>query len=493
MAPRIAFAGALLSTTPFGRPPQDKNRGFVLKGSALLGACRTPGRARAPENLSSFVRTLDATGAWTPVPVVSVERLPSGPLEPRDSDDLMHAILSQIEAARPLDAIYLAFRDNLASSADDDMMGSLLAGVRAAAGPGTLLVASVGGGADLSDASIAAADVLLPATSLGSVLRSAEGEKAALLVRLVLAGMVTPATSYVRLPLLWARAGTAFERLEEIAGWIGHRQALHAPDIFAAGLTGGLPTAGGEHAGLTVVAVGRSDAVSAKAFADEVAKHIWERRSGAEPLLMPIKAAVALARADGGARTILVDSGDRIDLGGSGRSTELLSALAWGWAADVLSIGHVDPMVVEQAHHAGAGARMRVLFNSESQNPDDAWFEADADVLGVAGVISDAARHGGPAAALKVGDVTVVVTARATLAWRGEGLASLGIDPAAARTVAMKIGPQMLDLALRRALPEASNDVDTPGATSPRFESPGRTKHPIYPLDKSTRWEPPQD
>ena len=83
MGPRVALLGMILESNRFARPAgrADFERLTWLGGDALL----TEARAEIPSlalEFAAFVRAMDATGPWTPLPVLLAASHPAGPVEP---------------------------------------------------------------------------------------------------------------------------------------------------------------------------------------------------------------------------------------------------------------------------------------------------------------------------------------------------------------------------------------------------------------------------
>ena len=81
MAPRIALAGMILESNRFAKPAErEEFSGFVWEqGQALLAEARAETSAIAQE-FGSFVKAMDATGPWQPVPCLLAASHPSGPV-----------------------------------------------------------------------------------------------------------------------------------------------------------------------------------------------------------------------------------------------------------------------------------------------------------------------------------------------------------------------------------------------------------------------------
>ena len=108
--------------------------------------------------------------------------------------------MARLEASAPLDAVYVANHGAMVSTATPDPDGEILARIRAAAGPGAAIVATLDLHANISERMVDSADVIIGYQTNPHVDMRERGEEAAHTVRAMLAGM-QPRGTLVRLPL----------------------------------------------------------------------------------------------------------------------------------------------------------------------------------------------------------------------------------------------------------------------------------------------------
>lgn len=60
-----------------------------------------------PMEAAAFVKAMDATGPWEPVPILIAGSFPAGPIEQATFERVLAIMLAGLEAALPLDAAYL--------------------------------------------------------------------------------------------------------------------------------------------------------------------------------------------------------------------------------------------------------------------------------------------------------------------------------------------------------------------------------------------------
>ena len=79
--PKIALLGVILESNRLSpvATRDDFESLYVVEGDALLAAAREPRSVIAPE-AAAFVQMMDATGPWTPVPLLLAGCHPLGPV-----------------------------------------------------------------------------------------------------------------------------------------------------------------------------------------------------------------------------------------------------------------------------------------------------------------------------------------------------------------------------------------------------------------------------
>jgi microcystin degradation protein MlrC len=134
--PRIALTGILLESNAFSPPATEADfRGLCyLEGDEILANARSPASPMAME-MTAFVRTMDATGPWRPLPLVFTGCQPWGPVEHRSLERTLEDILARLAAAGPVDGIYVANHGAMVSTTDPDPDGEMLARLRSAVEP----------------------------------------------------------------------------------------------------------------------------------------------------------------------------------------------------------------------------------------------------------------------------------------------------------------------------------------------------------------------
>jgi microcystin degradation protein MlrC len=502
--PRVAIIGVWLESNRFApvAQAQDFKDFYELEGDAILAAAREPNPFILGE-AAAFVKTMDATGPWQPVPILIAACHPHGPIDGRLMDDYVAKIRAGLAAAGPLDAVYVANHGAMIATDRDDPDGEVIATAREIAGPAARIVVTLDLHGNISERMVEQSDLIVGYRTNPHVDYIERGEEAALALRLMLAGLADPKPVFIRLPLTPASVNllTASGPYGEMIDLGTRRRAELAGDILNVSIFGGFVFSDSTKNGLAIVVTARSDRARAQMLASEIAAYGWSNRARFRKKLMPLSEAVALAGKRDRAPVIFSDSGDNPGGGGTGRTTELLSALVFSGAEDALIGSFFDPPLAADAHKAGVGARLRAVFNRHPGLPCDAPFEADAEVVGLhhgtfvgrLGYAQGRTLKLGPSAALRIGGVTAIIISDRMQTADPMFFEIFGLDIGKAHTVAVKSRGHFRSGFLPWFPPERVFEVDTEGLTSPVLERLqfSRLPRPSYPLDETTEWTPP--
>jgi microcystin degradation protein MlrC len=104
-SPRIAVLGLHLEANAFAPPTrrEDLTRPCWVEGAEMTRLARAEA-SHMPAEIAGFYARMDATGPWTPCPVLIAAAPPGGPIEQALFLDILDAMRRGLASALPLDA-----------------------------------------------------------------------------------------------------------------------------------------------------------------------------------------------------------------------------------------------------------------------------------------------------------------------------------------------------------------------------------------------------
>lgn len=509
VAPKVALLGMILESNRFARPADENDfRSLTwLEGSALLEEARSTAPALATE-FASFVRAMDATGTWHPVPCTLAASHPAGPVEQSVYETVCNTIIDQLSTQGPFDAVYICNHGAMVAEHCHDPDGDLMKRVREAVGPDPIIVSTLDLHANISSRMVEACDLIVGYRTNPHVDMIERGEEAAFSLRRCLANGGRPKTALSKPPIVPASVTllTAEAPYGELINYGQQRQAELGGAILNVSVFGNFVFSDTPDNGLSVVVTARDDPKAAENLASEIAARAWEMREKFVRNLTSVEEAVVIAADQNRQPVIYSDAGDNPGGGGSGRTTELLQALHASGAKHILYGSFFDSDLAGEAHTLGVGSRFVARFNRNTG--DDVWeswdhpFEAparvlalhDGNVVGERGMTRGRSLHLGPCAALEIGGIRVVVISDRTQTADPIFFQMLGLDVGEAHCVVVKSRGHFRAGFDRWFTPDRVFEIDTAGLTSPVLERWPfeHIPRPSFPLDEETVWNEAQ-
>ncbi|MEM0945978.1 MAG: M81 family metallopeptidase [Pseudomonadota bacterium] len=504
--PRVALLGAILESNRFAPPAEldDFTSLTWLTGKPLVEEARSETPKLATE-FAAFVRTMDATGGWDPVPCMLAASHPAGPVREGVIEEIIGTCEEMLRAAGPVDAVYICNHGAMVAEHDHDPDGLLMSRIRAVVGPDVPIVSTLDLHANISQRMVDACDLIVGYRTNPHVDQIERGEEAAFSIRRVFASGGRPEMVHIKLPI--APASITLLTAEHPYGTlIDHgqrRQAEYRSKILNVSIFGTFLFSDTPDNGLSIVVTARDDRKAAEELATELAEMAWSLRGDFVRRLTPLDEAVALATQSDRSPVIFSDAGDNPGGGGSGRTTEFLAALHQAGVKGCLIGSFCDPELAREAHSIKVGGRFTARFNrsQHTQVPWARWdvpFQAKAEVLalhdgnvvGERGMTAGRRLVLGPAAALRIGGITVVVISDRTQTADPVFFHMLGLEIDQARSIVVKSRGHFRAGFSRWFKPKQVFEVDTGGLTSPVHDRWPfvHLPRPNFPMDEDVVW-----
>jgi microcystin degradation protein MlrC len=436
---------------------------------------------------------IDAAAARgvTLVPSVAAAASPAGRVTKDVCEHVTGRVLADLAAGGPFDGVLLDLHGAMVPETSDDGEGDLLRAVRAAVGPKTPIAVTLDFHGNISRAMVDHATLLHGYKTYPHVDMAERGREATERLLDVVAGRLKP-TVALRQPALLpplGRQGTTrgpMRRLYDRAAEMERDPRVVSISVFA-----GFPLADIHDAGLSVYVVTHDDQPLADRLADELGELAWRHRQEFVHTALPVREAVARARAVDGRPVVLADMADNTGGGAAGDGTEILRELLRVGARSATVACLWDPGAAAACARVGVGATVTLDVGGKI----DDRHGAPVRVTGRVRALSDGRFvHKGPmmrglegrlgtTAVLDVDDVKIILI---SLRWQTldpEMIRLVGIDPLGEKILVVKS-----TIHYRAAFEPIAHEiveVDAPGLSSSnlaRFDF-AHVRRPIFPLD----------
>lgn len=501
---RVALLGLMLESNSFApvTTEEDFVRRVYLAGDEIL-ADMASSDSMLPTELRGFCREMDGRLEWTPVPILVGLVEAGGPMDHGFFKLSLDEMRRRLEAAMPLDAVYIANHGAMITTETNDPDGEIFAMVREIVGPEVPIVATLDLHGNVSRRMVDLVDVIVAYRTNPHVDMFERGREAAgALVELF--GGMQPDVDFLRLPITPPTV-TLLTDVGPYADLIDFGQTLIDDDILNVSILGGFAYSDTPKNGLAIIVTARRKNGSAARVARQIAARAWAEHRRYTPILTSLDEAVRQvvdAGRDASRKpVILADVADNPGGGGNGNTMWIIEALHGAGATGVIAGVINDPALAAEATGLGEGAQFTAVFNRSQPDEFSRRFEADArvvricdgDCVGRRGFYAGRRMNLGATVLLDLGGIQVVVISIRTQCADPVFLEMMGLDIAEARAVVVKSRGHFRAGFNEFFGPDQVIEVDAPGLTSPilsRFEFKNLPR-PVFPVDHQVDWAVP--
>jgi microcystin degradation protein MlrC len=419
------------------------------------------------------------------ITILHARAIAGGPVERTTYQTWKAEILTALEAAKPLDGVYLPMHGAMFVEGMFDAEGDFIAAVRETVGPDVLISASYDLHGNISQRIIDNLDMFstyrtAPHIDVPDTMRRA----VTMLVRALKTG-VRPKLAWAPVPVLLPgeRTSTQDEPVRSLYASI--HEAEEPTGVWDVSFQIGYVWADEPRSTACAVVTGTDRAAMEKA-ATRLAQDYWDMREacvfGMET--GTIEECVARAVASTTAPVVLAESGDNPTGGGVADRAEVLAALMAANAEGVIFAGIADKAATDAAYAAGIGAKVSLHIGA-SLDPSSTPVDTDAVVQFVLETDEPRLRE----AVVRIGGIDLVLTARRRPFHNIVDFTRLGLDPKAAKIIAVKSGYLSPELG-----PIANPGIMalSPGVVDQFVERTVRnhTARPTFPFDRDFAYVP---
>lgn len=498
---RVAILGLMLESNRFAPviTEEDYLKRVYLAGDEILEDLHSAD-PKLPTEIRGFAAEMDQRGDWQPVPILVGLVEAGGPLDHGFFETAMQEIRSRLQAAGPLDAVYISNHGAMITTQNADPDGEIFQAVREIVGPAVPVVATLDLHGNVSDRMVRLADAVIAYQTNPHVDMLDRGRDAAMILHELWAGM-KPDVAFIRLPLVPPTV-TLLTEAGPYADIMNYGQSLVGGDIVNVSILGGFAYSDTPKNGMAIIVTARVANGSAQAVADKIARMAWGEHLRFVPRLTALADAVEqvaqVAANPSLPAVILADVADNPGGGGNGNTMWILQALHARGVSGVIAGVITDPALAAEAHRLGQGARFRAVFNRVPPDDFSQRFEAnarvitlrDGDCVGRRGFYAGRRMNLGASALLDLGGIQVVVISIRTQCADPIFLEMMGLNIAAARAVVVKSRGHFRAGFDEFFPPAQVIEVDAPGLTSPvltRFDFKSLPR-PVFPIDLHAEW-----
>jgi microcystin degradation protein MlrC len=427
------------------------------------------------------------------LPLVRAWAAAGGTITADTIEFLIGRLVTALQAALPLDAVFLCLHGAAASEKEDDVEGAVLEAVRQVVGENVPIICPLDHHANVTERMVRFATALI-AHETQPHDPFATGRKAARIMFRMLRGEIRPVMRWCKIPMITPQdqfltsQGPMQEWFDLAREMEGRDRVI---DVSPCPMQPWLDVAEG---GWSVVVHTDNDAELAQSLANEMADAAWQLRDRfwMSERVAPAAAVQQTDAADRGL-VILSDTGDSVYGGAPGDSTIILRELLNQQVAGLALVPVIDPEVLEVAIAAGVGADISIDLGGKVDNVFSQPVRVNARVAATSlGVTVNLADRGicdlRRTTLLEVGQVRIVVLGHRSFAINHPVLYThLGLEISAAKLVVVKTASNFQFFHRWR---QGLIRVDSPGMTQSdltAFEWK-RIPRPIYPLDDLDEW-----
>jgi microcystin degradation protein MlrC len=419
------------------------------------------------------------------LPLMHARAVPGGPVSNETYERFKAEFLERLSAVLPVDGLYLAMHGAMNVEGMDDAEADWISAACDVVGPDCVVAASYDLHGNVSQPIIDRLDIFAAYRTAPHIDTQETMERAFSMLVEALKSGVKPGIAWAKIPVLLPGERTSTED-EPAKGLYGLLPEIdRVPGVLDANLMVGYVWADEPRATAAAIMTA-TDRAAAMREAEKLAAAYWNARADFRfgPTTGSLDEMLTIASQTETKPVILADSGDNPTGGGVGDRADVLAALiAAGWQ-DALVAGICDRPSVEACFVAGEGQGVTLTIGG-SLDPASRPVTVEAHVVR----LDDPADAPERQAVVKIGGLTVALSARRRPYHNIADFTRLGLDPKSVRLLVVKSGYLSPELA-----PIANPNLMalTDGSVNQDIEALANTRRqlPIYPFQKDFDFKP---
>jgi len=409
-------------------------RGDALAAVTTLRASELAGYLAHAE-LTGFVQAARLAGDVATVPLISALAVPSGPLARDAFDEIVLDLLSTLEAAGPVDGVYLALHGSMeVVGLDEAPEANILRRVRAVLGDAGKIAVSYDLHANLAAGTVEPADVLVGYRTNPHWDLAPTGFRAGNRLIRALRGQIHPVHAWRKLPIVLG-GGITIDFLPPMRGVFRYLRRLERdPRVLTASLFMVHPYTSAENLGWAVHVSVDGDRALASRLVDGLADRAWAERDVPPPPMRSARAALDETSRSFWRRlgpVSFVDVGDIVGAGAPGGNTQIVGAILESETELVSYVPVHDPAAVDAVWSSPEGSSVALVLRGTP-----GYAQPEVPLAGV--LAAKRVTDFGRTARIDAGNLHVVVAERPPLPIHPKFWRELGLSPRAADVIVQK-------------------------------------------------------
>ena len=300
-----------------------------------------------------FMRNMFEADGHTVVESVCAFAQPAGRTVRKVYEDLREAILQDVRAAMPLDAVQMLLHGAMAAEGYDDCEGDLIANTRRIVGPKVPIGVELALHCHFTELMRRSADILIAFKEYPHIDGVERAKEVYRLIAETAAGRIRPTTAVVDCMMV----GLWHTTREPMMGFVKRMKACEGQDgILSVSLGHGFPWGDLPEAGAKLWVISDNDLPKAQRLADQLAREFWDLREQTRFSAVSVDEAIDIDIATEGGPVVFGDVADNPDSGAPGDSTFLLRRLVERGVGRAVLGAFWDLGVIQICKDAGVGA-----------------------------------------------------------------------------------------------------------------------------------------
>jgi len=383
---------------------------------------------------------------WQVIEGTCAGALPAGITVRHDYEVLRDEIIGQIVAAMPLDAVVLSMHGAMVADGYPDCEGDLLHRARAIVGDDVVIGLEIDPHCHLTNKMVESADAIVIFKEYPHIDFLERAEELLDIVEAVVNKNIRPRMSVFDCRMLSIYHTTR----EPMQGFVNKIQSLEGTDgILSISVAHGFPWGDVAEGGTRILVISDNEQRTGDALAKELGMALFAIRGQTNSPMEDMESAISRANNASAGPIVLADSSDNPGGGAPGDSTFVLKSML-SQGIENACLGAIwDPASVQVAFDAGVGAELSMQIGGKMGATSGKPLDFEVTITGLCRdshqTFADSSSSLGDCAAIRCGEVDVVLSSIRSQTLGVELFTNVGIDPKIKKIIVVKSSQHFYD------------------------------------------------